>query len=196
MRKLTRKQFLGLSATAVATTAVAPMLAGSTPGAFAQTTNFTTIAQDPDWPYRGKPLLIGATGSSLALRTLETFAIAQLRTLNMPHSGPYVTAWMLGGQVSSAVYRNATIELQLAKLSGYHFVELFLGDIYPFQFWDATAVRVAGHLANGYPVEKALPRFQTLDLPSATIRILATYGGQQLSAFELDMPHVRSRQVA
>lgn len=192
MRTLSRKEFLKLTAGAAAASVLARPAT-----AYAQTANFTTIAQDPTFPFRRPPFLFGATGLSSMRRQLDAQGLDQLRVVNLPHSGPYLQAWLFGGQVESAVYRQASIELVLqASGSGYHFVELFLGQIYPHAFFDATPVEIEGRLANGYPVRKFVPRLETLSLPPATIRVFASVGADPVSAFDLDLPHFRSTPTA
>lgn len=189
MKKLTRKKFLELfAATAVAS--------GTSSAAFAQTTNLTTIAEDTDWPRAGSPLLFGATGLASSTRRLEHERLQEVRVFNVPRWGSYVRAFLFGGHVGQAIYRRASIELVLDRLArGYHFVELYLRDLYPYDFWDATPVEVDGQLMSGTAVRRFVPRLATLNLPKTTIRIVGTYGGQHLSGFDLLLPDYRAVQI-
>lgn len=106
-----------------------------------------------------------------------------------PRSGPYLRAWMFSGSFDVAVYRRASIELQVGSIGrGYHLVELFLRDLYPYDFWDHSPVEVAGSLMNGFPVRRFVPRMETLGLPPATLRVFATLAGRSIGAFDLHLP--------
>lgn len=136
-------------------------------------------------------------GASLTARTLQTLGLERVNVITLPRFGAYLQAWLFGAQVAKAVYRQASVELELERpgLGGYHFVELYLGDIYPHPFYDATATQIDSQLWNGLPIRKAVPRFQTLALPHASVRVVGTYGGQPLTAFALDLPSYRSREI-
>lgn len=106
-------------------------------------------------------------------------------------------AYMFGGHVSQAIYRLATIELTLDQVGrGYHFVELYLGTIYPHAFYDTTPVEIDGFLFSGTPLRRHVARLSTLNLPHSTIRVLAGFHGQQMSAFDLMLPECRATGVA
>lgn len=193
MKTLSRKEFLKLLAASGAAAAVMPTASRQV---FAQTENFFTVAEDRTWVHRGAPQLFGATGLALATAKLITEGITRISVLKSPRPGPYVEAWMLGGHVASATYRKASVELTLDGVGiGYHFVELYLGDLYPFDFFDATGVTVDGPIAPGArSMVHAVPRLATLNLPVVTLRIQATFGGRPLSGFNLELPHFRSIQ--
>lgn len=182
MRRVTRKRFLQMTAASVA--------AASAPrAAYAQTSNFVTIAKDPAWVRRGPPRFVVEEGLAGMSRRLGDEGLEVLSVFADPRSGPYVRAWMFGGSFEQAVYRQASIELQIARMgSGYHAVELFLGDLYPHDFWDHSPVEINGSLMNGFPVRRFVPRMMTLGLPPATFRIFATLAGHTMGAFHLGLP--------
>lgn len=189
MKRLSRKAFLG----AVVATGAAAALPGT---ARAQTTNFTTIAEDRHYSNRGRPDLFGATGLAASTRRLRTAGLDYVNAVSTPHAGPYVQARLFGGHVSTAVYRHASIELTLDQIGrGYHFLELFLGSLYPYAFYDTTPVEVNGFLFSGTPVRRHVARLSTLTLPHATIRVLASFQGARLAAFDLMLPECRATSV-
>ena len=185
MKRLTRKEFLQLAAGASALS-VLPRPAA------AQTANLVTIAEDGYWRNPGPPELFGATGLSSSSRRLEVAGLSSVNAVTTPRSGPYIRAYMFGGHVAQAVYRRASVELTLDRLDGYHFVELFLGDLYPHAFYDTTPVKIDGYLSSGTPVRRYVERLATLNLPQITVRFVASYGGQQVSAFDLMLPQYRA----
>lgn len=190
MRKLTRKEFLGAVAVTGAVSAI-PRIAD------AQTTNFTTIAEDGGWTNRGRPELFGATGLSASSRRLAAAGLDHVNAVNTPRSGPYVRAYMFGGHVSQAIYRLASVELTLDRLArGYHFVELYLGTIYPYAFYDTTPVEIDDFLFSGTPIRRHVARLSTLNLPHSNIRVFASFHGQQVSAFDLMLPECRATSVS
>lgn len=70
--------------------------------------------------------------------------------------------------------------------------ELFLGDLYQHAFYDTTPVKIDGFLSSGTPVRRYVERFATLNLPQITVRFVASYGGQPVSAFDLFLPQYRA----
>lgn len=186
MKRFSRKEFLRLTGAAGALSVFS-----SVPAA-AQTANFTTIAEDGYWVNPGRPELFGATGMSSSSRRLAAAGLDHVNAVNTPRSGPYVRAYMFGGHVVQAIYRRASIELSLDRLAGYHFVELFLGPLYPHAFYDATPVQVDGFLSSGTPVRRYVERLSTLNLPQITVRVVASFGGQPVSAFDLMLPQYRA----
>lgn len=140
-------------------------------------------------------MLFPAVGLSASTRKLAEEGIDRINVVAEPQGGPHVQAWMLGGTVSKAIYRGATIELELAQVAaGYHFIELFIGGIYPHHFFDATPVEIDGRLMNGTPIRRFVPRMQTLALPRLVIEVFATLAGGRLSAFTLSLPEFHARQ--
>lgn len=193
MRTYNRKEFLRLVAASGAGIAAAGSMTGLAPAvAFAQTTNFTSIALDPNWRRSRSPStkLFGATGVSLSRRTFEGEGVDRLPVLAQPSVGPYLLAVVFGGVAEQAIYRQASIELQLSRIgTGLHVVELFLGDLYPYPYYDATPVPTTVTQPNGMQFKRTFPRLAMTQLPDATIQIRATYGGSPVDAFNLELPH-------
>lgn len=193
---LSRKRFLQMLAAAGVGGGLASISGGLTlPRVYAQTTNLTTLALVPGFRRRsGPPLLFGATGLALTAHRFAAEAIGTLPLQNAPQSGPYLTCVMFGGIVQQAVYRQATIELQLSQAgTGLHVFQLFLGDIYPYPYFDAAPVTGTRIAPTGQQYQRVLPRFQTVQMPDATIRIVATFGGAQVSFFDLELPDAHTK---
>ncbi len=188
MKTMSRKRFLQLVGTATSTAVLGSQNT-------AQAANFLTIAEDDSWLRpTGTPQLFGATGLARCTRRLGSEGLTSVRVIATPHSGPYVQAWMFGGHVQQATYQRATIQLTLDRIGiGYHFIELYLGQLYPYAFWDTTPVEVDA-VVGSRRVRRYVERFATLNLPKASIRVLATYAGQPVSAFLLELPQARAIQ--
>ncbi len=135
-RRVTRKEFLKMTAVA-GTAAVASGSLISTPSLAAG--GLTTIAEDQIFAHVGAPQLFGATGIAGPTRRLAAEGITHLNVLAQPQSGPFVEAWMFGGHVGQAIFRKASIELQLDGLTGYHFVELGIRQLYPYDSHSTNA---------------------------------------------------------
>ncbi|MBI2773419.1 MAG: hypothetical protein HYX56_02865 [Chloroflexi bacterium] len=187
-KTLTRKEFLQILAAASGGVALAN-------ADRAQATNFDTVADDPSFRRRGAPQLFGAVGLSLSSHRLVDENVSSVQTMAIPRSGPYVHAWMFGGHVGGAVYGATSIELTLDRLAtGYHFVQLYLASIYPYDFWDTTPVSIDGRVGR-IRVQRWVDRRGTLRLPPASIQVVATWQGRQVSAFRLDLPDFRAVQM-
>lgn len=191
-KRVTRKEFLKIAAAAGAGVATVGVLPTS---ALAAANGFTTLAEDRAFVHTGAPELFGATGLASSTRRLAAAGITHVNVLAPAHSGHFVQAWMFGGHVSQAIFRRASIELQLDSLNGYHFVELDFAQLYPYDFFDLTGVFVEGPIAPGaISTRHAVPRLATLHLPEVTLRVQATFSGTPVSGFDLHLPGFRAIQ--
>lgn len=194
MTRMTRKQFL-TSVAASAAAAGASRLTGEP--ALSAVNGFRTIADERNWRAAGAPQLFGATGLARSTRMLEQRGIATVNVVATPSFGAFIQAWMFGGHVARGVWGRATIELELDALSGYHFVEVSIADLYPFAVWDMSPVLIDGPIAPGAISRvHGVPRNSTLRYPEINLIFTATYGGQPVSAFSLELPHGHATQLS